>query len=165
MSSTQKPRPLVQSLPHKHSVPPDVYKTIPEKQIQRLAMNWAVQGSTLSRIKAIRTRFWDLHSLIFSWHRRSLLALKRPRRHVDPSHPSSAEVKNVWSHTSTPGACLHGVNRIDSTLSNARILKSFWAKTPPVEPQYSVIVSLEVTCRLICYVTHFTQSASDEDTL
>jgi hypothetical protein len=30
------------------------------------------------------------------------LAVKRPRREADHSPPSSAEVKNAWSHTSTP---------------------------------------------------------------
>jgi hypothetical protein len=28
---------------------------------------------------------------------------------ADHSSPSSAEVKNVWSYTSTPGLCFHGV--------------------------------------------------------
>jgi hypothetical protein len=34
---------------------------------------------------------------------------KRPGREADHSPPSSAEVKNVWSYTSTPPVRLHGV--------------------------------------------------------
>jgi len=34
--------------------------------------------------------------------RSSYLGLKRPKREADHSPSSSAEVKNVWSYTSTP---------------------------------------------------------------
>jgi len=34
---------------------------------------------------------------------------KRPGREADHSTPSSAEVKNVWSYTSTPAVRLHDV--------------------------------------------------------
>jgi hypothetical protein len=37
------------------------------------------------------------------------LGVKRPRREADHSPPSSAEVKNEWSYTSTPPIRLHGV--------------------------------------------------------
>jgi hypothetical protein len=37
------------------------------------------------------------------------LGVKRLRREADYSPPSSAEVKNVWSYTSTPPIRLHGV--------------------------------------------------------
>jgi hypothetical protein len=30
------------------------------------------------------------------------LGVKRPGREADHSHPSGAEIKNVWSYTSTP---------------------------------------------------------------
>jgi len=33
----------------------------------------------------------------------------QPGREADHSPPSSAEVKNAWSYTSTPPICLHGV--------------------------------------------------------
>jgi hypothetical protein len=35
--------------------------------------------------------------------------VKRPGREADHSPPSSAEVKNAWSYTSTPPICLYGV--------------------------------------------------------
>jgi hypothetical protein len=35
--------------------------------------------------------------------------VKRPGREADHSPTSSAEVKNVWSYTSTPPIHLHGV--------------------------------------------------------
>jgi hypothetical protein len=38
------------------------------------------------------------------------LGVKRPEREADHSHPSSAEVKNEWSYTSTPPIRLHGEN-------------------------------------------------------
>jgi hypothetical protein len=37
------------------------------------------------------------------------LGVKRPGREADHSPPSSAEVKNAWSYTSTPPIRLHGV--------------------------------------------------------
>jgi hypothetical protein len=37
------------------------------------------------------------------------LGVKRPGREADHSAPSSAEVKNTWSYTSTPPVRLHGV--------------------------------------------------------
>jgi len=35
--------------------------------------------------------------------------VKGPDREVDHSPPSSSEVKNAWSYTSTPPIRLHGV--------------------------------------------------------
>jgi hypothetical protein len=37
------------------------------------------------------------------------LGIKRPGREADHSPPSSAEVKNAWSYTSTPPLRLYGV--------------------------------------------------------
>jgi hypothetical protein len=37
------------------------------------------------------------------------LGVKRPGREADHSPPSSADVKNSWSYTSTPQMRLHGV--------------------------------------------------------
>jgi hypothetical protein len=37
------------------------------------------------------------------------LGIKRPGREADHSPPSSAEVKNAWSYTSTPPIRLNGV--------------------------------------------------------
>jgi hypothetical protein len=37
------------------------------------------------------------------------LWVKGPGRGADHSPPSSAEVENAWSYTSTPPICLHGV--------------------------------------------------------
>jgi hypothetical protein len=41
--------------------------------------------------------------------RGSLPRVKRPEREADHSPPSSAEVKNAWSYTSTPPIRLYGV--------------------------------------------------------
>jgi hypothetical protein len=37
------------------------------------------------------------------------LGVKRPRCEADHSPPSSAEIRNAWSYTSTPPIRLHGV--------------------------------------------------------
>jgi hypothetical protein len=37
------------------------------------------------------------------------LGVKWPGREADRSSPSSAEVKNAWSYTSTTPVCVHGV--------------------------------------------------------
>ena len=39
----------------------------------------------------------------------SFTQVKQPGRESDHSAPSSAEVKNEWSYTSTPLTCLHGL--------------------------------------------------------
>jgi hypothetical protein len=39
----------------------------------------------------------------------SFLGVKRPGRKADHSPPSSSEVKNAWTHTSTPPIRLHGL--------------------------------------------------------
>jgi hypothetical protein len=41
--------------------------------------------------------------------RRFLTGVKRPGRESDQLPPSSAEVKNGWTYTSTPPVCLNGV--------------------------------------------------------
>jgi hypothetical protein len=41
----------------------------------------------------------------------SVLAVKRQGREADHSPPSSAEVKNAWSYTSTSPICFHGVEQ------------------------------------------------------
>jgi hypothetical protein len=47
---------------------------------------------------------------LFSGYRCSFLRFKRPGREVNYSPPSSAEVTNEWSCTSTPPICLHDVD-------------------------------------------------------
>ena len=56
-------------------------------------------------------RLWRSHSLLFNGHRVSWLRIKRPRTEADHSTLLSAQVKNVWSYTSIPSVCLHGINR------------------------------------------------------
>jgi hypothetical protein len=49
-------------------------------------------------------------SSLFNAYLASFPGVKRPRREVGHSTPSSAEVKNECSCTSAPPVCLHGVN-------------------------------------------------------
>jgi hypothetical protein len=57
--------------------------------------------------------FWRKYRTIVASYptgtRGSFLGVKRPGREADHSPPSSAEVKNEWSYTSTPPVRLHGV--------------------------------------------------------
>jgi hypothetical protein len=46
---------------------------------------------------------------VINRHRGPFPGVKRPGRDVNHS-PSSVEVKNEWSYTSTPIICLHGVD-------------------------------------------------------
>jgi hypothetical protein len=50
-------------------------------------------------------------SLLFRSYRGSLQGVKRPEREVVHSLQSSDEVKNAWSHTSTPSICPYGTDR------------------------------------------------------
>jgi hypothetical protein len=55
-------------------------------------------------------RFWSPPSLLSNGYREALpLGAKGPRREANHSPPSSAEVKNAWSYTSTPPTRLYGV--------------------------------------------------------
>jgi hypothetical protein len=67
---------------------------------------------------------WRPFSLLLRYYRCYILGLKRPRTGVDRSPPSSAEVKNKWSHTSTPPRTiwLHITNRGDFTLTIYRMI-------------------------------------------
>jgi hypothetical protein len=62
-------------------------------------------------------RLWGPPSPLFNGYRGSFPGLQRPGREVNHSPPSSAEVKNEWSHTSDPPICLHGVNRDNFTFT------------------------------------------------
>ena len=52
----------------------------------------------------------------FIRYRSSFPRVKRPGRDLDHSHPSSAEIKNGWRHTSTPPICLYGMDRDKFTI-------------------------------------------------
>ena len=56
-------------------------------------------------------RLWGPPSLLLNGYRVSFPRVKWPLREVNHSPPSSAEVKNKWSYTSTPPICIHGVDR------------------------------------------------------
>jgi len=53
----------------------------------------------------------DPPSLLFHGYRNSIPGVKRPGRNSGHSPPSSAEVKNEWSYTSTLPVCPHVVGR------------------------------------------------------
>jgi len=55
---------------------------------------------------------------------------RRLEREVDHSHPSSAEVKNEWSHNSSSPTCLRGLDRdnFTFTLYEFNFMVSFYKK-------------------------------------
>jgi hypothetical protein len=59
-----------------------------------------LHGLTRDRTRASADAYWG-----------SLPMSKRPERVFSSLPPSSAEVKEGWSYTSTPRACLPGINR------------------------------------------------------
>jgi hypothetical protein len=63
------------------------------------------------------------------------LGVKRPGREADLSPPTSAEVKNAWSYTSTPPIRLHGV-----VLSSAQ--RKFYLYLLPWTPGNLILLSL-----------------------
>jgi hypothetical protein len=54
-------------------------------------------------------RFWGPPSLLSNNYRGRSPGVKQPGRESDHSPPSSAEVENAWSYTSTPPMRFHGV--------------------------------------------------------
>jgi len=68
-------------------------------------------------------RLWGPSRLIFSGYRRSLFSVKAAGPWTEPLPRYSAEIKNEWSYTSTPPACLHGVDR--DSLPLTVIFRSF----------------------------------------
>jgi hypothetical protein len=61
-------------------------------------------------------RLWGPPSLLLNGHPGSFQGLKRLGSDVNPSPPSSAEVKTGWSYTSTAPTGLRGVERSNFTL-------------------------------------------------
>jgi hypothetical protein len=88
------------------------------QSVERLATGWTIRvlGFDFWRelgiflfTTASRTALGTIQ-LPVQWVPEALsLGVKLPGREVDHSPPSSAEVKTVWSYTSTPPIRLHGV--------------------------------------------------------
>jgi hypothetical protein len=85
--------------------------------VQRWAAGWLIGGSSsgwgwefISSLPR-PNRFWNPPSLLSSVFQGALsLGVKRPGYEADHSPPSSAEVKNAWSYTSTPPIPLFSSN-------------------------------------------------------
>ena len=56
-------------------------------------------------------RLWDPLSFLPTGYRCSWPGVNRPGHDVDNSSPSSAEVKNEWSYTTTPPIWFHDVDK------------------------------------------------------
>lgn len=62
-------------------------------------------------------RLWRLPSLLFNGYRGFFPGVKRTGRQVNHSPPSSDDIKNKWSCTTTTLLCLNGVDREKSTFA------------------------------------------------
>ena len=56
-------------------------------------------------------QLWGPPGLLFNGHWGLFPGVKQPGCAVNHSPPSSAEVKNGWSYTSTPTVCFHGMDK------------------------------------------------------
>lgn len=78
------------------------------------------QAKILLFSKASRPALWGPCNLPFNTYRSSFPWLQRLWREANHSPPSSSEVNNGWSYTSTPPICLHGVGRDNCTFTFKR---------------------------------------------
>jgi hypothetical protein len=86
-------------------------------------------------------RLWGPPRLICSGYRHSFFfSVKAAGAWSEPLSPYSAEVKNEWSYTSTPPACLHGVDRRQFTVDNYFFVDFFDYRI------LSVFLALCLTC-------------------
>jgi hypothetical protein len=77
---------------------------------------WEVQELLLFSKKSIPTL--GPTQLPIQWIPSSVREVNRPGSKLDILPPSSAEVMNEWSHTSTHFICLHGVQRDSFNFTN-----------------------------------------------
>jgi hypothetical protein len=73
-------------------------------------------------------RLWHPHILLFNTYQCSFQQIKQQGQAYFQSPPSTAEVKNEWSWTSTPYTCLQGMNGYSITsnfYSYSNILQQF----------------------------------------
>ena len=83
--------------------------------------------------KTIQILLWGTPSLLFNGHQGSFPGIKLPCFKVDHHLPSSAEVKNERSYTSTPPICLHGTDRDNFTFFYLQLrypIQTCYSKTP-----------------------------------
>jgi hypothetical protein len=80
-------------------------------------MGWTIRGSSRGRGKKFSTspkcaeRFWGLPSLLFNGYQRCFPGVRHLRPVADHLLPSSAEVKNGWSSSSTCPIHPHSLDR------------------------------------------------------
>ena len=70
-----------------------------------------------SLLQMVHTSSGGLPSPLFSGYEGSLLGVKRSGCDVDHFPPSSAEVKNEWSYTSSPPIYLHRLDMAKFTIT------------------------------------------------
>ena len=86
-------------------------------KINDQATGWAFRGSNSGTGNIYFSspkypdRLWGPSGFLFNGRRGSFPVIWRPACDAEHSLPSSADVKNEWSYTSTPPIYLHGVDR------------------------------------------------------
>jgi hypothetical protein len=69
------------------------------------------QARELSLLQNIQTGSGTNSASYFKGTRSFFPGAKWPGNEADQSPPSSAKIKNVWSYTTTPPMCVHGIFR------------------------------------------------------
>jgi hypothetical protein len=68
-------------------------------------------GKRFFSYKTLRPVLGPTPSLLLKAHRGSFPGIQLPRREVNNSPPTTAQVMSEWSHTSIPPVSFHGVDR------------------------------------------------------
>ena len=94
------------------------------------------------------------HNLIINAFRRSFLRVKRPKREVNNSPPSSLEVKNKWIYASIPPIYLHCVD-IETSLfkiTNLPLRDGIQTTSTRIDSRIIVIAILLPFLKPLCYI-------------
>jgi len=97
-------------------VPTASQESVQRTKYSEYATGWKTRSSNADRSKRLffspksPDRLCGPPILLFGGHRSSFLRVKWPGPEVDHSSPSSAEVKNGWSYTSSPPVGIHGAD-------------------------------------------------------
>jgi hypothetical protein len=106
------------------------------------------QGQEVSLIKNCPECLSGLHSLLMNSYQGSFLGVKWLGHEVDPSPPSSTEVKNEWHHTFSPPLRLHGTHRHNFTFQLSRYVNYIkYHRRPIITCQFMFIQHFKITMK------------------
>ena len=117
-----------------------------------------VRNLATTRNFSLLPNVWVPGSLtqVFNRYHSSFPRVKRPGRDLDHSHPFSAEIKNEWSHTSTPPISLNGVGRYKFTVYS--FVKRYKLVAPLSKPSNKLHLKFSLYSFSFGCTTHNTMS-------